>query len=226
MWARVHLRTGGIVEHCRRSIRRFCSDVPHKSGVRDGTKEHSLNISGSRHTFGKGSSDWFSCVCLLTCVDGVMVLIIGPIRCIVLQCVCVRVGKRHMALGVAEVSAAMLGSARASSELHIRIRKRDAHARARVAQVYGALGTGTAGAALRRPSSSAIHAAKMRRRLSTTVAKTRPSDIPGNRLVRLERKTPGEPLGFVLKTVKIAQVCGGQCHTLWVADDAKRDGVR
>jgi hypothetical protein len=46
----------------------------------------------------------------------------------------------------------------------------------------------------------------MRRRLSTTTSLTRPSEIPGNRAIRLERKTPGESLGFVLKTVKIATV--------------------
>jgi hypothetical protein len=46
----------------------------------------------------------------------------------------------------------------------------------------------------------------IRRRLSTTTSLTRPSEIPGNRAIRLERKTPGESLGFVLKTVKIATV--------------------
>ena len=45
-----------------------------------------------------------------------------------------------------------------------------------------------------------------RRRLSTTTASTRPTDIPGNRIIKVKRSTPGQPLGFILKTVKIAKV--------------------
>lgn len=77
------------------------------------------------------------------------------------------------------------------------------------AMVYGALGTGNSQS---RSADDAVPLRRsqtkhpMRRRLSTTTSRTRPSEIPGNRAIRLERKTPGETLGFILKTVKIATV--------------------